>query len=199
MTTEIVTATIPTPDPKREAALQGVRDLLAYLGEDPHREGLIQTPRRVVDAFKEMTARPGDPATLLGVVFSDAGKGDNMVTLAGIDFVSLCEHHLLPFTGTAAVAYVPNHGRVVGLSKLARLVEHHARRPQVQERLTDAIVEDLHTHLQPQGCAVSITATHHCMTVRGVRKPGAAMTTNAMRGIFLSKPETRAEFLSQIP
>lgn len=179
----------------RHAALDGVRTILAYLGEDPDRPGLAQTPRRVVDALAEFTSAPGDPAHLLKVVFDDAGGVDQMVTLAGIAFASTCEHHLLPFTGTASVAYIPAQGRVVGLSKLARLVEHHARKLQVQERLTEAIADDVMTHLAPLGAGVAITSTHSCMTVRGIRKPGAAMTTTALRGAFAARAETRQEFL----
>lgn len=194
--------TTPTTDNSthsdRDRALQGVRDILSYLGQNPDRPGLTQTPRRVVDALLEMTSAPGSPAQLLSVVFDDAGPTDQMITLTGVEFTSLCEHHLLPFTGTATVAYLPKNGRVVGLSKLARLVEHHARQPQVQERLTEAIADDLTRHLAPQGAGVAINATHTCMGVRGIRKPAATMRTTALRGAFLTTPETRAEFLSSV-
>jgi len=198
-TTTDLTPTTPNPHtPDRDRALQGVRDLLTYLGQNPDRPGLTETPRRVVDALLEMTNAPGDPAQLLSVVFNDAGPTDQMITLTGIEFTSLCEHHLLAFTGTATVAYLPEDGRVVGLSKLARLVEHHARQPQVQERLTGAIAEDLTHHLAPRGVGVAIDATHTCMGLRGIRKPEATMRTTALRGAFLTNPDTRAEFLDSV-
>lgn len=182
----------------RDRALQGVRDILSYLGQNPDRPGLTETPRRVIDALTEMTNAPDDPAQLLSVVFTDAGPADQMITLAGIEFTSLCEHHLLAFTGTATVAYLPEDGRVVGLSKLARLVEHHARQPQVQERLTGAIADDLTHHLAPRGVGVAIDATHTCMGLRGIRKPEAIMRTTALRGAFLNNSDTRAEFLDSV-
>jgi GTP cyclohydrolase I len=156
----------------------------------------VDTPRRVIDAVLEMTSRPGDPGTLLAKVFDDAGPVDEMVTVGPVEFTSLCEHHLLPFTGRAWLAYIASNGTVVGLSKLARLVEHHARALQVQERLTGAIADDLVEHLRPVGAGVKIAAVHSCMSVRGVRKPGAMMTTIALRGALLDKPAARAEFLS---
>src|SRR5690625_2912895 len=194
--------TTPTTDNSahsdRDRALQGVRDILSYLGQNPDRPGLTQTPRGAVDALVERTSAPGSPAPLLSVVFDDAGPTDQMITLTGVEFTSLCEHHLLPFTGTATVAYLPEDGRVVGLSKLARLVEHHARQPQVQERLTGAIAEDLTHHLAPRGVGVAIDATHTCMGLRGIRKPEATMRTPALPGAFLTNPDTRAEFLDSV-
>lgn len=187
-----------SPNPLlRERALDGVRAVLTYLGEDPDRPGLLQTPRRVVDALAELSSAPGDPAQFLSVVFDDGASGDQMITLSGIDFTSTCEHHLLPFTGVATVAYVPDGGKIVGLSKLARLVEHHARKLQVQERMTSSIADDMMRHLAPRGTGVAITSTHSCMSVRGVRKPGAQMTTTALRGVFL-RAETRQEFLDTV-
>lgn len=203
MTTTPHTLTTTAPahgtDPLRDQALDGVRALLAYLGQNPDRPGLAQTPRRVVDAYQEMTSSPGNPADFLSVVFDDAGEADQMVTLSGVSFTSICEHHLLPFTGTATLAYLPAHGRIVGLSKLARLVEHHARQPQVQERMTANIADDLNHHLAPQGAGVAISATHTCMGIRGIRKPDALMRTTALRGAFLDNHDTRAEFLANTP
>lgn len=183
-------------DELRGTAAAGIRALITLAGEDPDRGGLVDTPRRVIDAVLEMTSRPGDPGALLAKVFDDAGSVDEMVTVGPVEFTSLCEHHLLPFTGRAWVAYIASNGTVVGLSKLARLVEHHARALQVQERLTGAIVDDLVEHLRPVGAGVKIAAVHSCMSVRGVRKPGAMMTTIALRGALLDKPAARAEFLS---
>ena len=168
--------------------------LLEYLGENPNRPGLVDTPRRVLDSLAEMTnGYRADPAEHLGVVFPDTC--DEMVVVTGIDFTSLCEHHLLTFSGTATVAYIPD-GQVVGLSKLARVVDVFAHRLQVQERLTEQIAEAIETHLQPAGVGVVIEATHSCMTCRGVRKPGATMVTSALRGAIKDKAAARAEFLT---
>jgi GTP cyclohydrolase I len=173
-----------------------VRRLLQHLGEDPTREGLVDTPARVVRALTEMTSGYQlDPAEVLERQFPD--DYDEMVIVRGIDFHSLCEHHMLGFTGTATVAYVPAPGRgVVGLSKLARLVDLYARRLQVQERLTMQIADALEAHLQPLGVGVVVAARHSCMGCRGVRKPRAEMVTSAIRGVLRDKPEARAEFLS---
>jgi GTP cyclohydrolase I len=181
----------------RENAEYGITALLRLMGEDPTRPGLRDTPARVVKAYLELADRPGDPASLLGKVFADvtAPEGE-MIAVPGIHFTSLCEHHLLPFTGTCTVAYIPNGGGVVGLSKIPRLVQHHARRPQVQERLTGQIVDDLVTHLDPAGAAVLIESEHSCMALRGVRAQGATMVTSALRGRFLENPATRAEFMA---
>jgi GTP cyclohydrolase IA len=177
--------------PRIEAA---VREILIAVGEDPEREGLRRTPARVAAAYAELFAGLGsDPRRHLGVTFDEGHK--EMVVLRDIPFASLCEHHLLPFTGRAHVAYIPQ-GRVVGLSKLARLVEGYARRPQVQERLTSEIADALMDGLQPDGCGVVIEATHTCMTIRGIQKPGSTMITSAVRGGFRRRPETRAEFFA---
>jgi GTP cyclohydrolase I len=141
-----------------------------------------------------MTGRPGDPAVLLRTVFDDAGPVDEMIVVGPIPFTSMCEHHLLPFTGTAVIAYVPNGNGVVGLSKIPRLVEHFARRPQVQERLTGQITAALDEHVEPLGSACVLTATHSCATMRGVRKE-APMTTSSLTGVFRD-PTVRAEFLN---
>ena len=177
--------------PRIEAA---VREILIAVGEDPDREGLRRTPARVAAAYAELFAGLGsDPRRHLGVTFDEGHK--EMVVLRDIPFASLCEHHLLPFTGRAHVAYIPQ-GRVVGLSKLARLVEGYARRPQVQERLTSEIADALMEEIRPDGCGVVIEAAHTCMTIRGIQKPGATMITSAVRGGFRRRPETRAEFFA---
>ncbi len=179
--------------PRAEAA---VRELLLALGEDPDREGLRDTPRRVTAAFEEtFGGRDVDLPKLLAVGFEEGH--DEMVILRDIPFFSTCEHHLMPFHGVAHVGYVPN-GRVVGLSKLARLVDAVARRPQLQERLTAQIADMLESTLHTQGAAVAVEAEHLCMQMRGIKKPGSRMLTSAMRGSFRDQQETRAEFLSLV-
>ncbi len=171
-----------------------VREILLAIGEDPDREGLARTPARVAAAYTELFAGlREDPRRHLAVTFDEQHR--ELVVLRDIPFASVCEHHLLPFTGHAHIGYVPR-GRVVGLSKLARLVEGYARRPQVQERLTSEIADVLMEALQPDGCGVVIEATHTCMTIRGIQKPGATMVTSAIRGSFQRRPETRAEFFA---
>lgn len=178
-------------------AREGITALLELLGEDPSRAGLIDTPHRVVKAYLELCDSPGDPATLLARVFDDADyDADEMIAVGPIEFTSLCEHHLMPFPGKAWVAYIPEGNRVVGLSKLPRLVEHFARRPQVQERLTSQIADSLEEHLSPKGVGVILSASHGCMGHRGVRKPGASMHTSALRGVFRTNDAARAEFLA---
>lgn len=163
--------------------------------EDPEREGLLDTPRRVVKALGEMTTGYGqDVHEILGTTFDTEGY-DEMVVLRGIDFVSLCEHHMLPFTGTAAVGYVPGE-RVVGLSKLARLVDCFARRLQIQERMTKEIADAVMEVLSPQGVGVVVSAHHSCMGCRGVRKPGASMVTSYLAGVMRDNVAARAEFLA---
>jgi len=183
-------------------AEQGVRNLLIAMGEDPAREGLLDTPARVVRAMREMTSgHADDVAKILAVTF-DSGQYDEVIVVAGISFVSMCEHHLLPFTGHAAVAYLPSKGpnghRVVGLSKIPRVVEAFARRLQLQERMTTQIADALEAHLEPRGVAVVVEAEHSCMVCRGVRKAGAKMGTSDMRGTFRQRPEARAEVLQLI-
>jgi GTP cyclohydrolase I len=171
-----------------------VREILLAIGEDPDREGLIKTPNRVARAYGELTAGLSeDPRIHLRTVFHE--RYDEVVLLRDIEFHSICEHHLLPFTGRAHVAYLPD-GKVVGLSKLARLVEGFARRPQVQERLTGQIADALMEELNPMGSACVIEATHTCMTIRGAKKPGSVMVTSALRGIFKENPASRAEIIS---
>jgi GTP cyclohydrolase I len=170
-----------------------VREILFAIGEDPDREGLLETPRRVADAYAELFAGLyDDPSEHLKVTFDE--RHNEMVVLRDIPFASVCEHHLLPFTGYAHIGYIPE-GRIVGLSKLARLVDGFAKRPQVQERMTSEIADAIMEELQPDGCGVMIEAVHTCMTIRGVRKPGSAMITSAMRGGFRRRPATRAEFM----
>jgi GTP cyclohydrolase I len=177
--------------PRIEAA---VREILLAIGEDPDRDGLVRTPRRVADAYEELFAGlREDPREHLRATFDEGHK--EMVVLRDIPFASLCEHQLLPFTGVAHIGYIPR-GRIVGLSKLARLFEGYARRPQVQERLTSEVADALMEMVQPDGCGVVIEAVHTCMTIRGIKKPGATMVTSAMRGGFRGRPETRAEFMA---
>jgi GTP cyclohydrolase I len=175
---------------------KAVREILLAVGEDPDREGLLKTPNRVARAYGELLAGlQDDPKRHLKTVFTE--NYDEVVLLRDIEFHSLCEHHLLPFTGFAHVAYLPA-GKVVGLSKLARLVEGYARRPQVQERLTGQIADALMEALNPAGAACVIEATHTCMTIRGARKHGSIMVTSALRGVFKDNPSSRSEMLSLI-
>lgn len=174
-----------------------VVSLLEYIGEDPTREGLKDTPRRVLRAWKEWAQGYSvDPAEVLKT-FEDGAEhcGDEFVIVRSIPIVSKCEHHLADVTGIAHVGYIPN-GRIVGLSKLARLADLFARRLQVQERLTNQIANALVEHLEPKGVGVVIHASHACMSTRGVKVHGSITTTSAMRGVCLTKPEARAEFLS---
>jgi GTP cyclohydrolase I len=174
-----------------------VREILLEIGEDPQREGLRATPERVHRMYRELTAGYHVDADRLvnGAIF--AVDYSEMVVVKEIPFYSLCEHHLLPFFGTAAVAYIPR-GRVIGLSKIPRIVEMFARRLQVQERLTQQIADFLQEQLDPRGVGVVIEATHLCAVMRGVRKPGTIMTTSAVLGLFRSADRTRAEFLAHI-
>ena len=173
-----------------------VIELLRAIGEDPSREGLQDTPRRIAEMYEEIFGGLAiDPAEYLKVGFEVAH--DEMVILRQIPFYSMCEHHFLPFHGEAHGGYVPD-GRVVGISKLARVVEGFARRPQLQEQLTSQVAEAIMETLQPDGVAVVIEAEHLCMTMRGVKKPGSRMITSAMRGQFKRSSVTRAEFLSLV-
>lgn len=172
------------------------RQLLGQLGEDPDREGLRETPSRAARAFAEWTSGYGQkPEDILKTFGDGAENYDEMVFQGNIAFYSLCEHHMAPFFGTAHVAYIPN-GKVVGLSKLTRLVDIFARRLQVQERMTRQIAEALSENLKPLGVAVVLRARHLCMESRGVRKIGTHTTTSAVLGVFKDKPEVRAEFFS---
>lgn len=175
---------------------RAMRELIEAVGEDPEREGLLGTPERVARMYAELfEGLRTDPAKLLSVGF-EVGH-DEMVILKDIPFYSICEHHFMPFHGVAAVGYIPA-GRVVGLSKLARLVDAYAHRPQIQEQLTSQIADTLMESLQPDGVAVVIEAEHLCMTARGVKKPGSRMVTSATRGAFRKNDVTRAEFLSLV-
>lgn len=178
-----------------DIAQAGVRALLRLAGRDPDSPGVADTPKRVLKAWLELTSAPGNPATLLATTFGDAPTYDELIAVGPVPFASVCEHHLLPFTGHAWVGYIPNGGGVVGLSKMARLVEHFARQPQIQERLTAQITQALTEHLNPLGAACVIRATHSCMTMRGVRTHGAAMTTSSMLGAFRDNTDARAEFM----
>lgn len=173
----------PTGPVDLDRLSKAVREILAAIGEDPDREGLRETPSRVARAYAEIVAGlREDPAEHLGRTFAQ-GSGD-LVTLSGIEFTSLCEHHLLPVIGTAHVAYLPSDGRVVGLSKIARTVDVFARRPQLQERMTAQIADSIMTHLKPRGALVLVEARHLCMTIRGVEKRSSVMRTSASRGVF---------------
>ncbi|MBR3257611.1 MAG: GTP cyclohydrolase I FolE [Eggerthellaceae bacterium] len=179
--------------PRAEAA---IREFLIAIGEDPDREGLQDTPNRVARACAEVFAGMyEDPAAYLQKQFHE-GEHEEMVIVKDIPFTSMCEHHLLPFTGKAHVAYIPNKGRITGLSKIARCVEGFAHRPQVQERLTSQIADAMVEALDPKGVIVVMEAEHMCMTARGVRKPGSLTITSAVRGSFLKDEKTRAEALS---
>jgi GTP cyclohydrolase IA len=179
-----------------ERIRRAVREILFAVGEDPDREGLRETPDRVARMYAEVFAGlHADPAVHLEKMFTQ--KQDEMVLVRNIEFASFCEHHLLPFIGKTHIAYLPN-GKIVGLSKLARVVDAVAKRPQVQERMTEQIADLIMTHLKPRGVAVIVEADHTCMTVRGVRKPGAMTITSSMRGGFLDNPATRAELMSLV-
>jgi GTP cyclohydrolase I len=172
-----------------------VAELLAAIGEDPAREGLRDTPRRVAAMYQELfSGHEGDPGAHLTVTF--AAEHDEMVMVRDIPFASLCEHHMIPFIGKAHVAYIPgDDGRITGLSKLARLVDHFARRLQVQERMTTEIADSMEAVLEPRGVLVVVEAEHLCMSMRGVKKPGTLTITSAVRGLFREDPRTRAEAL----
>jgi GTP cyclohydrolase I len=173
-----------------------VREILVAVGEDPDREGLLETPERVARMYAELFSGLNvDPHPHLQKTFTV--KHDEMVVQRDIDFASMCEHHLLPFMGKAHIAYLPT-GKVVGLSKLARVVEIISHRPQVQERMTEQIADLVMTELDARGVGVILEATHTCMTIRGVRKPGAICITSAMRGAFQTNPATRAELMALV-
>ena len=175
---------------------RAVREILLAVGEDPDREGLLQTPARVARMYAEMfSGLKADPAVHLRTAFTE--KYDEVVLVRNIAFNSVCEHHLLPFMGHAHIGYIPD-GRVVGLSKLARLVEVVSHRPQVQERMTETIADLLVEDLGAKGVAVVVEAAHTCMTIRGVRKPGSVCVTSAMKGLFRSNVSSRAEVMSLI-
>ncbi len=180
----------------QERICRAIREILLAVGEDPDREGLRDTPERVARMYAELfSGLHRDAAEVLKKTFTE--KYDEMVLVKDIAFDSFCEHHLLPFMGKAHIAYLPN-GKIVGLSKLARAVEILSRRPQVQERMTESLADLLMTELKPRGVAVVIEATHTCMTVRGIRKPGSICTTSALRGGFKDNESTRSELMALI-
>jgi GTP cyclohydrolase I len=185
------------PQPHLEPFADKVRDVLAALGEDPGREGLLKTPERVESSLRFLTqGYHMTVADAIGdAVFEE--RHQSMIMVRDIELYSLCEHHLLPFFGTAAVAYIPR-GRVIGLSKIPRIVEMYARRLQVQERLTQQVADFVQTRLEPQGVGVVMEATHLCAVMRGVRKPGTIMTTSAVLGLFRTRDRTRAEFFAHL-
>lgn len=176
-----------------ERIAAAVREILAAVGEDPDREGLLDTPMRVARMYAEVfSGLHEDPRTHLRTFFTE--DYDEFVVLRDIPFHSMCEHHLLPFAGEAHVGYLP-HGRIIGISKLARVVESYARRPQVQERMTNQIADDIMNELNAKGVAVILRATHLCMTCRGVKKPGSVMITSALRGTCKSDARSRGEVM----
>jgi GTP cyclohydrolase I len=191
------------PPPDRTArevaeAERHVRGLLQFLGEDPGREGLLDTPGRVVRALGEhFSGYAQDPASYLAKTFTEVDGYDELVLVSDIEVFSHCEHHMVPFVGKAHVGYIPN-GRVVGLSKLARVVDVFAKRLQVQEKLTKQIADAIQGHLKPQGVAVVVQCQHFCMCYRGVKKPGSWTTTSKLHGIFLADPAARMELLTLI-
>lgn len=186
------------PKPTFEEAAEAVRTLIRWAGDDPDREGLSGTPGRVLRAYREFfSGYDDDPEALLQRTFEEVEDYDEMVVLRDIRFESHCEHHMAPIIGKAHVAYLPSH-RVVGISKLARLIEVYARRLQIQEKMTAQIANTIDKVLEPIGVAVVIEGAHQCMTTRGVHKPGAVMVTSRMLGGFRKDPRTRREFLAMI-
>lgn len=184
--------------PDRKEAEDAIRTLLRWTGENPERDGLIETPSRVVRAFEEyFRGYAEDPEVILQKTFEEIEGYDEMITLRGIRFESHCEHHMAPIIGHAWIGYIPN-GRVVGISKLARIVDVYAKRLQIQEKMTAQIAHAIQTVLQPQGVGVVIKAEHHCMTARGIHKPGTDLVTSRMLGVFRDNDITRQEFLSLI-
>jgi GTP cyclohydrolase IA len=184
-------------DIDKERIQHAVKEMIAAIGDDDSREGLAETPRRIAEMYAEVFEGINqNPVDVLGVTF-DAGGHHEMIILKAIPFYSMCEHHFLPFHGVAHVGYIPK-GRVAGVSKIARVVETLARRPQMQERLTSQVADTLMEGLSPVGVAVVIEAEHLCMTMRGVKKPGSRLVTSANRGSFRTNPATRAEFFSLV-
>ncbi|HEY0648966.1 GTP cyclohydrolase I FolE [Phenylobacterium sp.] len=184
--------------PTEDEALAAVRTLIEWAGDDPNREGLLDTPRRVIKAYRELfSGYEADPRDYLERTFEEVGGYDELVLLRGIRVVSFCEHHMLPFLGTAHVGYLPND-RVVGISKLARVVHGFARRLQIQEKLTAEIAEAIQDILKPKGVGVVIVSEHSCMTMRGVNTPGSRLTTSSLLGAVRDDPRTRQEFFDLV-
>lgn len=179
----------------KERIENAVREILLAVGEDPDRPGLLETPKRVANMYEEIFAGlTEDPK--LHIKLFDEVSNDEMVIVKDIPFYSMCEHHLLPFFGMAHIGYIPSDNKIIGLSKLARIVNNFAKKPQVQERLTSDIADFLNDNLQPKGVAVIMEAEHMCMTMRGVKSAGAKTQTSALRGIMRTDAKTRAEVLS---
>ena len=190
--------TVERQGPSRAEAEAAVRTLIEWAGDNPDREGLLGTPARVARAYEEFYAGYNeDPVSILATTFEETAAYDEMIVLRDIRLESHCEHHMVPILGTVHIGYLPA-GRVVGISKLARLVEVFAKRLQIQEALTSQIADTLQTVLQPRGVGVVIQAAHQCMTTRGVRKPGVSMVTSRLLGSFRDDPTTRREFFSMI-
>ena len=186
------------PKPSREEALAAVRTLIAYAGDNPNREGLLDTPKRVIDAYEELYSGYREcPADVLERTFSEIGKYDDFVLVRDIAFNSHCEHHMMPFMGKAHIAYKPVD-RVVGLSKLARLVDVYARRLQTQEHMTSQIATAIEEILTPRGVAVMLEAEHMCMSVRGVEKPGSSTITTQFTGSFRDNPDDQVRFITMV-
>ncbi|WP_282606227.1 GTP cyclohydrolase I FolE [Pelagibius sp. Alg239-R121] len=184
--------------PSQSEAEAAVRTLIEWAGDDPDREGLKGTPKRVVRAYEEFfSGYHADPVALFGTTFEETAAYDEMVVLRDIRLESHCEHHIVPILGKAHIGYLPSR-KVVGISKLARLVEVFAKRMQIQEALTSQIADTIHKVLKPRGVGVVIEAAHQCMTTRGIRKPGVSMVTSRMLGSFRDDPATRREFLAMI-
>lgn len=184
--------------PSRAEAERAVRTLIEWAGDDPDREGLLETPARVVRAYEEFfSGYDSDPVQILRTTFEETNGYDEMIVLRDIRFISHCEHHVVPIVGRVHVGYLPNK-RVVGISKIARLVDAFARRLQIQEKLTTQIANTIQEVLEPQGVGVVVEGSHQCMTTRGVTKPGAALVTSRMLGAFRIDPTTRREFLNMI-
>lgn len=184
--------------PTEKQAEEAIRTLICWIGEDPEREGLQGTPGRVVQAFREYCrGYQTDPKAFLEKTFEETGGYDELVMLRNIRFESLCEHHLSPIIGVAHIAYLPNQ-RVIGISKLARVVDIFAKRLQIQEKMTVQIADTIDTVLKPKGVGVIIEALHHCMTTRGIHKPGSTMITSHMTGILRSDPLMRRDFISMV-
>lgn len=181
----------------KERIEKAVREILIAIGEDPDRDGLVETPHRVANMYAEVFGgMEKNPEEFLKIF--EENENDEMVVVRDIPLYSMCEHHLLPFVGKAHIVYIPGDGKVIGLSKLARIVDNFARRPQIQERLTSQIADFLDTNLHPKGVAVVIEAEHLCMTMRGIRAAGAKTKTSALRGIMRSDARTRAEAMALI-
>ena len=179
----------------KQRVTAAVRELLYAIGEDPDREGLIETPDRVARMYEEIFSGLDDDPKRHIKIFTDVSN-DEMVIVKDIPLYSICEHHLLPFVGVAHIAYIPKNGRILGLSKLARIVDSFARRPQIQERLTASVADFIMKELKPHGVSVIINAEHLCMTMRGVRAAGARTQTSALRGIMRTEAKTRAEVMA---